>query len=103
MKKLFLLLSIPILSLILVNCKSTSTDSTTRYRVSLTAVPSEGGSVSPANGQHDEGASLDISATPNEGWLFIRWEGDYSGTSSTATITVDGDKNIEAIFEKRTY
>ncbi|MGK7369309.1 MAG: InlB B-repeat-containing protein, partial [Candidatus Halalkalibacterium sp. M3_1C_030] len=103
MKKLFLLASISILSLIFVNCKSTSTDSNTRYRVSLTAVPSEGGSVSPTNGQHDEGTSLDISATPNQEWVFVRWEGDHSGTNRTATITVSGDKNIEAIFEKKTY
>jgi surface protein len=103
MKKLFLLASITLLSLIFVSCKSTSTDSTTRYQVSLAAVPIEGGSVSPASGQYDEGTTIDISATPNEGWLFIRWEGDYSGTSSTATITVDSDKNIEAIFERRTY
>ena len=103
MKKIFLIASIPLLLLIFVNCESTSTDSTTRYRVSLTAVPTEGGSVSPANGEYDEGTTLDISATPNEGWLFIRWEGDYSGTNSTAAVTVDSNKNIAAIFEKKTY
>src|SRR5699024_7081505 len=64
---------------------------------------SEGGSVTPDGGQYEEGDSLNISATANEGWRFAGWEGDHNGASSSATITVDSDKNIKATFKKKTY
>ncbi|MDZ7806165.1 MAG: hypothetical protein U5K71_03515 [Gracilimonas sp.] len=33
----------------------------------------------------------------------MSWQGDHSGTSSTASITMNSDKNITAIFEKKQY
>src|SRR5699024_11838176 len=33
----------------------------------------------------------------------VRWEGDYSGTISSATLTVDSDKQVEAVFTKKKY
>ena len=103
MKNLFIHFLILSLTILVVGCNSSPNDSTTQYQVSITAVPSEGGSVSPTGGQYDEGESLDISATSSQEWVFVRWQGDYSGTSNMATITVDSDKSIEAIFEKKTY
>ncbi len=101
MRKL-LFLSVAIIgSLILLSCGST--DSTTNYQVSISASPSEGGTVSPSSGQYEERTSLDISATPSEEYRFVEWQGDYQGTNSSATITVDSDKNIQAIFAKKEY
>lgn len=91
--------------LLLYSCTSTSTDtnSTTLYQITLRSSPDEGGSVSPADGEYEEGSTQEISATPNEGWRFIEWSGDFNGSNSTASITVDADKEIEAIFEKKEY
>lgn len=98
--------SVSILTLIVIifatSCSS-STESTTQFQVTLNSSPSEGGTVSPATDDHDEGTSLDISATANEGWSFARWTGDHDGTDQSTTITVDADKNITAIFEKKSY
>jgi surface protein len=101
MKKLLVFLVTITGSLFLSGCGST--DSTTNYQVSISASPSEGGTVSPSSGQYEEGTSLDISATTSEEYRFVEWQGDYQGTNSSATITVNSDKNIQAIFAKKEY
>ena len=47
----------------------------------LTVTASEGGSVTNG-GTFDEGTSVTITATPNEGYEFIGWEGSDSNESS---------------------
>jgi hypothetical protein len=101
MKKLLVLFVALFGTLFLSSCGST--DSTTNYQVSISASPNEGGTVSPPSGQYEEGTSLDISATPSEEYRFVEWQGDYQGTNSSATITVDSDKNIKAVFAKKEY
>lgn len=100
-----LLIATLLSGLLFFSCESTSTDtsSTTLYQITLSSSPAEGGSVSPADGEYEEGSTQEISATPNEGWRFVAWSGDFTGTNSTAAITVDSDKDIEAIFEKKSY
>jgi len=100
-KSLFIILLLS--GFIFYSCNSTSTNSTTQFQITLSASPAEGGSVSPANGEYEEGSTQEISATPNEGWRFVEWTGDFNSTNSTATITVDADKNIEAIFTKKEH
>jgi surface protein len=101
-KSLFIIAAL-LSGLFLYSCSSTSSDSVTKFQVTLSSSPAEGGSVSPASGEHEEGKTLEISATANDGWRFVEWAGDYSGTQSTTTITVDGDKNITAVYEKKSY
>src|SRR6056297_2755416 len=84
-------------------CKSNSSSSPQQFTEALSSSPSEGGSVSAAEQVYDEGSVATIAATPSGEWVFVRWEGDFSGTSSTATFTVDRDRNIVAIFEKKNY
>ncbi len=101
-----LLIVVLLSGLLLYSCKSTSTDSsntTTLYQLTLSSSPAEGGNVSPVDGEYEEGSTQEISATPNEGWLFVEWNGDFNSTNSTAEITIDADKNIEAIFKKKEY
>jgi surface protein len=92
--------------LIFYGCSSTSTDpddSTTQFQVALSSSPADAGDATPEAGQYDEGTTLEISATANEGWRFVEWTGDHTGTNSTTTITVDADKNISAIYDKKSY
>ncbi len=53
----------------------------------------------PAGGTYDEGTVVTLTATPDEGYTFLRWAGDLSGTSSTAQITMDAHKTVGAVFE----
>lgn len=105
MKKL-LFICIFLSGLLFYSCSSPSTPSTnsnTQFEITLNASPAESGSVSPSSGQYEEGSTVDISATPNEDWRFDHWEGDFNGSSSTAEITANSDKDITAIFEKKSY
>ena len=44
------------------------------------------------------GATGEVTATPESGWVFDHWEGDISGSTNPATITMDADKTVKAVF-----
>ncbi|MGI8315805.1 InlB B-repeat-containing protein [Halobacillus mangrovi] len=48
-----------------------------------------------------EGSNVQLTAKPQEGWVFKGWSGDISGSSATVTVTMDQDKTIQANFEKK--
>ena len=68
----------------------------TQYTLTVTA--SEGGTVSTEGGTYDEGTEVTITATPDEGYEFIGWEGSDS-TSESLTITLNSSQTIQALFE----
>jgi len=41
-----------------------------------------------------------LKATPADGWKFVEWMGDVTGTDAMIDITVDSDKNITAHFKE---
>jgi surface protein len=46
---------------------------------------------------------VELTAVPFDGWEFVDWAGDLSGSQSPVTITVDNQKSITARFTKKTY
>ena len=109
MKKIFLILSL----LLLITCSKDSTEdnssvyvapptnttnpttSVTQYTLTVSA--GDGGSVSTTGGTYNDGTSISISATPNEGYGFIGWNGSDS-SSSTISVTITANTTIEALF-----
>jgi hypothetical protein len=85
------------------SCTDDNITGTKKYRLSVSVNPTESGIVNPSSGEFEEGESVQITATPNQHWMFTAWEGDYTGTGSTVTIVMDRDKNISALFSKREY
>ena len=69
------------------------------HRLSVSASPSGGGSVSPSGGEYESGVQVVITASPSSGYTFDHWSGASSGTSSTTTITMDSDKTVTANFK----
>ena len=65
----------------------------------LTVSSGEGGSVTTEGGTYDEGTKVTITATPNEGYEFIKWEGSDL-TNESLTITLNSNQNITATFEQ---
>ena len=65
----------------------------------LTVIAGEGGTVSTEGGTYDEGTEVTITATPNEGYVFVGWEGSDS-TEASLTLSLGGNISIEANFEK---
>ena len=112
MKKEILLLR-SIFFLIFFSCSSEQIDeeSTTPKQYKLTITASEGGTITPdANGLYNRGATLGVTASPDEGYKFIRWEGSdndnqpygcLAGPGKCRTrITMDSDRDVKAFFEK---
>ena len=109
MKKLTLYISL----LLLITCSKDSTEdnssvyvapptnatnpttSVTQYTLTVTA--GGGGSVSTTGGTYNDGTSISITATPNEGYGFVGWNGSDS-TSSTISVTLTANTTIEAQF-----
>ena len=109
MKKLTLYISL----LLLITCSKDSTEdnssvyvapptnatnpttSVTQYTLTVTA--GGGGSVSTTGGTYNDGTSVSITATPNEGYGFVGWNGSDS-TSSTISVTLTANTTIEAQF-----
>ena len=112
MKKVMLLLR-SIFYLIFLACSSELIDeeSTTSRQYKLTIKASEGGTITPdANGMYNEGATIGVTASPNDGYKFIRWEGSdndnqplgcWAGPGKCRTrIIMNSDRDVKAFFEK---
>jgi len=65
------------------------------------AIVCEGdGATTPAAGYHryNSGDEETIVAVPSDGWVFDRWTGDVAGVEPTATVKMESDKTIKAVF-----
>ncbi len=70
----------------------------------LTINQSVGGTISasPA-GPYQYGDSVELTATANDGYQFMGWTDDLSGTMNPATIALNGDKTVGATFALKEY
>ncbi|MFO8110628.1 MAG: hypothetical protein R6U17_08975 [Thermoplasmata archaeon] len=55
--------------------------------------------IDPDQEEYEVGTTVTLTATPANGWEFVEWTGDASGTSTETTITMDGDKTVTAEFD----
>ncbi len=55
-------------------------------------------SLNPTGGTYDEGTQVTLTAIEAPGWKFDHWEGDLSGDDNPATITMNSDKTVTAVF-----
>ena len=69
--------------------------------VTLTMAVNGNGSTSPTVGDHIYAANtvVNITATPDSGWLFDNWSGDVANrNSASTTVTMDSAKTVTANF-----
>jgi hypothetical protein len=75
----------------------------------LTVTPPSNGTVSgggincpgTCTATFNPGQSVTLTARPNGGFSFLGWGGSCSGTRTTCTLTMNGDKNVSASFGAR--
>lgn len=72
-------------------------ESVNEYTVSVSVNPAEGGSVS-GGGTFDYGTKVTLTATPNSGYMFVKWSDGV--TSKSRSVTVEGNASYIAYFEK---
>jgi hypothetical protein len=66
---------------------------------SLLATTSGGGSVA-LNGSNPflSNSIVNVTATPSNGWTFLQWLGDASGTNPITPVTMTRNKSVQAVF-----
>ena len=70
---------------------------TITYTLNVTAV---NGTIvkNPNQPNYNLGTTVQLTATPNNGYIFSGWSGDASGTNNPLTVTMNSNKNITANF-----
>ena len=71
--------------------------------MTLTRAVVGSGSITPTQSAYGDGEIAELTAVPAAGWKFDHWNGDLSGSASTASITMDADKSVTAVFVPITY
>lgn len=71
------------------------------YGFKLTVLPSDGGTITGATSGEviEAGEKVTLTATANEGYTFISWGGDASGSTPTTTVKMDRLRTVQAIFK----
>lgn len=44
-----------------------------------------------------------LTAKPRDGWTFERWEGDITGNTNPVVTTINGNKNVKAVFVQKEF
>jgi uncharacterized repeat protein (TIGR01451 family)/uncharacterized repeat protein (TIGR02543 family) len=83
---------------------SGATVNPTTYTLTVSASPSEGGSVAkdPDEASYTSGTSVQLTANASAGYTFSGWGGDASGSTNPLPITMDADKTVTANFTAST-
>ncbi len=79
-------------------------DVPTRFKLSV-FVFSSGGRVllDPPGGDYPEGTVVKLTAIPDSGWRFARWEGALTGTANPDSVVMDADKMVLGVFSQATH
>ena len=69
--------------------------------LNVTASPAAAGTVtkSPSANYYAPKTAVQLTAKANEGWKFVGWEGDVTGSTETISVTMDKEKSVVAKFE----
>ncbi len=67
--------------------------------LTLLAMTAGGGTITanPAS-NYVQDSTVVLTAQPQSGWTFLNWMGDASGTNPQASVTMDGPKEVQAVF-----
>ena len=69
----------------------------TQYTLTVTA--GEGGTVSTEGGSYDEGTTIAVTAIPDDGYEFVRWEGSDE-TEIELVISINSNITLNAIYRE---
>jgi len=73
------------------------------YNLEVSVTPSEGGTVTPTEGNYEDGTVISILGKPSSEYIFKEWNGGITGTTNPISVTMSSNKNITGVFEKRKY
>ncbi len=70
----------------------------TPYRLDVASSPGGSVSLDPPAAAYARGAVVTLTATPHPGFAFAGWGGDLAGSPNPATLVLDADKSVTAVF-----
>jgi hypothetical protein len=73
------------------------------YTLTISKTGSGTVTADPDQPDYNAGQVVLLTATPDAGWNFLNWAGDATGTSSAIFVTMNGNKNITAVFGQHIY
>lgn len=73
-----------------------------KVTLSIISSPSGGGTVNGA-GVYNYGDVVVVTATPSDNYDFLSFSGDINTTDNPTNVTMDGDKNVVANFNRPIY
>ncbi len=72
------------------------------YVLSVTAIRGRVTKV-PQKSEYEPGEEVQLTAEPDAGYDFLYWEGDLTGSENPATIIMNSNKSVRAVFESPQY
>jgi uncharacterized repeat protein (TIGR02543 family) len=93
---LFAILIIPVLY---IGCSKD--EDPQQFNLTVTVIPADGGTVTPSSGTFEDGEEVTLSAIPAEGYAFMQWAGDATGTTNPMSVTIASDLKITAEFTQQ--
>jgi uncharacterized repeat protein (TIGR02543 family) len=73
------------------------------YTLTVNVVGSGSVSLSPPGGTYLSGTVVQLTPQPAVGWTFSGWSGDLSGSGTPGSITMNGNKVVNATFVQSEY
>lgn len=52
---------------------------------------------------YEVGTEVELNAIADDGWVFVEWQGDLTGSENPQTLTMDEEKSVTAVFERKDY
>ncbi|MCB0289386.1 MAG: hypothetical protein KDH97_03935, partial [Calditrichaeota bacterium] len=68
------------------------------FTLTLDTIGGGGVALDPPGGIYDSTTVVTLTALPDSGYVFGGWSGDLGGSANPATLLLDADKNVTAIF-----
>jgi uncharacterized repeat protein (TIGR02543 family) len=78
----------------------TVTTAPVQHTLTVNVVGSGSVALDPPGGTYDAGTVVQLTATPDPGWIFTGWSGALSGTANPASLTMDANKSVTATFQQ---
>jgi hypothetical protein len=85
-------------ALFLIACNGSSNDPTPLATLTISIEGQGTVDRMPPGDRYAEGTTVRLTARPAEGWQFVEWREDLAGTDPEATLIIQGDPFLTAVF-----
>lgn len=76
------------------------TEEIKKFQLDVSINPTNSGEVSPMSGVYDQGSSIKLSASPNDGYEFSSWSGGISSNDNPLSFQLNSDIKVVANFSE---